>query len=220
MDRVKKHFDEVSKDYDLYKKKNKFYYDNLKSLLSSLVPKNKTVLEFGCGTGDILASLNPKKGVGYDLSPEMIRIAKQKHKNKKNLIFTHNSLFTVHYSPDVVFMTDVIEHLEDPQTVFNKISKLLTNDGSFVNTMANPIWEPLLMIWERLGWKMPEGPHNRISYKDIELLVKSANMKIVKHGYKLLIPIKIPIITNIVNKYLERYLKKYAFIEYFVAKKS
>jgi ubiquinone/menaquinone biosynthesis C-methylase UbiE len=220
MDKVKKHFDEVSKDYDLYKKKNKFYYDNLKSLLSSLIPKNKIVLEFGCGTGDILVSINPKKGIGYDLSPEMIRIAKQKHKNKKNLIFTHNSLSTAHYSPDVVFMTDVIEHLEDPQAVFNKISKLLTKNGTFVNTMANPIWEPLLMIWEKFGWKMPEGPHNRIGYKDIELLVKSANMKIVKHGYKLLIPIKIPVITNFINKYLERYLKKYAFIEYFVAKKS
>ena len=85
--------------------------------------------------------------------------------------------------------------------------------------MANPIWEPVLMIGEKVGLKMPEGPHNRIRYKDIKSLIKSLGLKIIKHDYKLLIPVHVPLLTSLFNNYLEKYLKKLCFIEYFVIKK-
>jgi hypothetical protein len=88
----------------------------------------------------------------------------------------------------------------------------------FICTMANPIWEPALMVAEKLGLKMPEGPHRRAGIKECRLWIKESGMKMLKHDYKLLIPIKIPVITNFANKYLEKYLKHLAFIEYFVAK--
>lgn len=216
MSRVKKHFDKIAKDYDFYKKKNEYYYRNLKSLLTKLITRNKNVLEVGCGTGDLISFINPKKGYGMDLSTEMIKIAKNKHKGK-------NIVFSTKYPKgryDVVFMSDVIEHLEDPKKVFEKISSLLKKKGVFVNTMANPIWEPILMVGEKVGVKMPEGEHRRISFGEIRKLLEKVNLKIVKHDYKLLIPVKIPFITVFANKYLERYLKKYAFIEYFVAEKK
>lgn len=214
MDKVKLHFDKVSKDYDYYKQKNKFYYDNLKQLLGVLIPDNANVLEVGCGTGDLLASRSPKKGYGMDLSSQMVKIAQKKHNNLKFSTKYPNEKF------DYIFMTDVIEHMTNPQKEFNRIAKLMNRNTIFINTMANPIWEPLLMFWEKMDWKMPEGPHNRIGYKDIKLIVNRVGMKIIKHDYKLLFPIKIPIITDFVNRYLERYLKKYAFIEYFVAKRK
>lgn len=33
MGKVRKHFDEIAKNYDYYKEKNKFYHENLKKLL-------------------------------------------------------------------------------------------------------------------------------------------------------------------------------------------
>ena len=217
--KVEKHFDEVAKDYDYYKNKNSFYYKNLKKLLSSLIPKEKSVYEVGCGTGDLLASLKPRRGYGMDISDEMITIAKSRHKNRKNLFFTNRSQFTVHGSLDYIFMSDVIEHLENPKEVFNKISKLMTKNSIFINTMANPIWEPILMRGEKLGAKMPEGPHKRITNNQLSIFIEESGMKITKHDYKLLMPIYIPFITNIINKYLEKPLRRFAFIEYIVAVK-
>lgn len=214
MDKVEKHFDNVANSYDKGKQRYSFYYTNIKSLLGSLIPKNKKVLEVGCGTGDLLASLNPKNGYGMDISREMIIIATKKYKNIK---------FSTNYPSekfDFIFMTDVIEHLTDPQKEFNSISKLMNKKTIFVNTMANPIWEPLLMFWEHMGWKMKEGPHLRLEYRDLRKIAEKAGMRIIKHDYKLLFPIDIPIITNFVNNYLEKYFKKYAFIEYFVTIKK
>lgn len=231
------HFNKIAKDYDYYKEKNSFYYKNLKKLLGRLILKNKNVLEFGCGTGDLLASLKPKIGYGVDISSEMIGIAKNKYKQslasqgpgkfKKNLFFSieipsvvRDPLSTVHRPLDFIFMSDVIEHLENPEETFRKISKLMGKDTVFVNTMANPIWEPVLMIAEKLGLKMPEGPHKRISNDELLISIEKSGMKITKHDYILLVPVKIPLITNFVNKYLERYFKKFAFIEYLVIKKN
>lgn len=210
------HFNKIAKDYDYYKQKNKFYYDNLKTLLHDLIPKNSNVLEFGCGTGDLIAFLNPTSGVGYDPSVEMIKIARQKQ-TKQNIKFTTN-LPTNKF--DCIFLSDVIEHLENPKGEFKKIKNLLNKNGKLIITMANPLWETILMIGEKVGYKMPEGPHNRIRYKDIDLLVNSLGLKIIKHDYKLLIPIYIPLLTNFANNYLEKYLKKLCFIEYFVIKKA
>lgn len=214
---VEKHFDNISSNYDNYKKNNAYYYTNLKKLLKTLIPKESRVLEIGCGTGDILSALAPKDGFGMDLSSEMIGIARRKHFSNKHLKFS-TSLPIKKFN--YIFMTDVVEHLEKPLEVFFKVERLMDNKSYFINTMANPLWEPLLMFWERMGWKMPEGPHKRLSFKQIKYLVNKSGMKIVKHDYRLLVPIKIPVLTEFANKYLERIFKRFAFIEYFIAVKA
>lgn len=209
---VEKHFDKVAGNYDSGKRRYSYYYESLKKLLRGVIPKGKKVFEVGCGTGDLLASLNSKTGYGMDISETMIKLSKSKYKFEKNLTF---STTWPSDNFDYIFMSDVIEHLEKPRVEFQKVFELMDKKSRFVITMANPIWEPLLMIWEKLGWKMPEGRHMRIGFKDIKMLGDKVGMKIVKHDYCLLIPVKILFLTNFINKYLEVYLKKFAFIEYF-----
>jgi len=214
---IKKHFNSIAKDYDYYKKKNSYYYSNLKKLLASLIPPGKKVLDVGCGTGDLLIHLKPKYGVGVDISNRMIKVAKAKHRGRKSIIF---STKWPEEKFEYVFMSDVIEHLDKPHEVINKIADLLKKDGVFINTMANPIWEPLLLLAEKLGLKMPEGEHDRIEKSELERIIEKCGLKVVGHDYKLLMPIYIPLLTEFVNKHLEMYIKKYAFIEYFVCKKK
>jgi ubiquinone/menaquinone biosynthesis C-methylase UbiE len=214
---VEKHFDKIAVDYDYYKKRHPFYYENLKSLLGNLIPRNKKVLEIGCGTGDLLISLKPKYGYGQDISGEMIRIAEIKHSKESHI---HFSTKWPKEKFDYIFMSDVIEHLEKPKEIFRNISKLMDKNTIFINTMANPDWEPILLLAEKLKLKMPEGKHKRIRYYDLRILTEKAGLKIIKADYRLLMPVNIPFIANLVNKYLEKYFKKLAFIEYFVAVKS
>jgi SAM-dependent methyltransferase len=211
--KVLNHFNNIAKDYDYYKQKNKFYYSNLKSLLCDLIPKNSNVLEFGCGTGDLIAFLNPTSGVGYDPSVEMIKIAKKKHNKLKFVTKLPQNKF------DYIFMSDVIEHLDNPIKEFKNIKNILNKNGKLIITMANPIWEPILMMGEKVGYKMPEGPHLRINSEELIVKIEQSGMKVIRHDYKLLMPIYIPLLTNLLNNYLEKYLKRFCFIEYFVIKK-
>jgi hypothetical protein len=76
------------------------------------------------------------------------------------------------------------------------------------------------VIWEKLGWKMKEGPHKRPTFGNLRLLIEECGMKIIKHDYKLLVPVEIPFLTGFANKNLEKYFRKLAFIEYLIAVKS
>lgn len=214
---VEEHFENVATDYDLYKKKNSFYYKNLKKLLSRLIPKNKNVFEVGCGTGDVLISLNPKIGYGFDISSRMVSIAKSKHKLNKNIKF---STVWPTGSFDYIFMTDVIEHLENPTDMFANISKIMNKKTFLINTNANPFWEPTLLLAEKLGLKMSEGPHKRITFNELNNIALKSGLKIVKHDYVLLMPIYLPFITNFINKYFGKIFKSLNFIEYIVAVKA
>jgi hypothetical protein len=214
---VEKHFDNIAEDYTYYKQKQKFYYSNLMKLVSDYIPTNKEIFEVGCGTGHMLVSLNPKFGYGYDISSEMINIAKKIYMKNKKLYFS------VIWPPrkfDYIFMCDVIEHLENPSQTFTQIAKSMNKKSLFVCTMANPIWEPLLILWEKLGLKMPEGKHYRMTFKEIRLILKKCGLKVKDHGYRLLVPIKIPLITELINKYFGRLFNKLSFIEYFVVCKE
>src|SRR5947199_6167766 len=44
-----------------------------------VVPTGASVLEVGCGTGDLIAALKPKEGVGVDISPRLVDEARRKH---------------------------------------------------------------------------------------------------------------------------------------------
>ncbi|MCA9403959.1 MAG: methyltransferase domain-containing protein, partial [Candidatus Omnitrophica bacterium] len=78
-DEVRDHFDQIAPNYDYWKKKNSYYYNTLKLFISRIIPKGASVLEFGCGTGEILAHMEPSRGVGVDISEEMISRAREKY---------------------------------------------------------------------------------------------------------------------------------------------
>ena len=214
MDSVTCHFDQIADKYDFFKRKNWYYYTNLKLLLKKLSSKNSDILDYGCGTGDILNFLNPKYGFGYDRSVKMLLIAKKKYPELNFGKTIPNKKF------DLVIMTDVIEHFRDIKTELDTAEKHMNKNSKLIITMANPMWEWLLLVAEKLNLKMPEGQHNRVSAKEIINLSRSSNLKLIKHDYDLLMPVYIPLFTKFINRNLSKLFKKLSFIEYLAFEKT
>src|SRR3989304_3469301 len=141
------HFDKIAPQYDDYKRKNAFYYSSIKRALKKIIPEGKRILDFGCGTGEILASLKPSMGVGYDISSKMIELARKKHAKNRFSRFT-TSFNQISENFDYILMVDVIEHLVNPQNKLKEVLKL----------------------------KMPEGPHNRLSSKVVIEIASRAGL--------------------------------------------
>ncbi|MSR76449.1 MAG: class I SAM-dependent methyltransferase [Candidatus Ryanbacteria bacterium] len=191
---VADHFDHVAGSYDFWKQKNFYYYNTLKTLCRSFVPKGSVVAEIGCGTGDILAALEPSRGLGIDVSPQMIEIAKKKHSTNAALSFAVGDVCVMQQKIDAPFvvMTDVLEHVGDSARCMENLSHLVSPRARVVVTLANPLWEPVLSVAEKLSMKMPEGPHERITIAQNEQIFAEKGFRIVEKGYRLLIPKKIP----------------------------
>lgn len=222
MTNSEEHFNHISKDYNYWKQKNHYYYQNLIDLYRYLIDKRKTVLEIGCGTGYIIASLDLEKGKGIDISLEMIEIAKRAFIHRDNLSFERLNILDSQqiFDYDYIILADVLEHVENLQVFLRQISLRLRSESKVIISVLNPIWGPPLILAEKLGMKMPEGPHKRYSVKKTEKMFLMAGLKVEERGYRLLFPKKIPGSDWINQRFFKNnLLKRFGFVVYWILEK-
>ncbi len=220
--RVEEHFDEVAKNYDYWKSKNWFYYKNLQDIARSYTVSAKSVLDAGCGTGTILKALNVPKRLGVDISGEMIEIAKKRH-TEPNIDFIKGDIADINVGQfDVVIFFDVIEHVQYPEKILAGLYRSVNENGIVVISMANPLWEGILMVAEKLHMKMPEGPHYRISAGSLINIAKKQRLQLVGREWRLLFPKYIPLVSFFINDVVGKipFIERLACVEVFVFERS
>jgi ubiquinone/menaquinone biosynthesis C-methylase UbiE len=195
---AKHHFDSIAKDYDYWKEKNRYYHDVIKSFVLRNIRPQAKVLEIGCGTGAILSATNPSLGVGVDISPGMIQIAKAKYPQYQ-FYSTPFENFQLDEKFDYIIMIDVVDHVYDVIDVFKNISRFCHPRTKIILTTINPWWDPILDLMEKFHAKMPEGPHNFIEKRHIKNMMELVDFRVNFSGYLLLFPKKIPILSYLAN---------------------
>ncbi|MCR4336927.1 MAG: bifunctional class I SAM-dependent methyltransferase/glycosyltransferase family 2 protein [Candidatus Omnitrophica bacterium] len=195
---VRAHFDSIAHDYDKWKKKNAYYYQNVKAFVTRNVRPGSRVLEVGCGTGEVLASIKPSYGVGIDISPEMIQRATEKFPQYKFFAGPVEE-FSTEEKFDFIVMVDVVDHVYDVMDVFQSLLRLCHAETKIILTTINPWWDPILSFMEKFGAKMPEGPHNFLEIDDIKRIIELVNFSVNYSGYLLLFPKYIPILSYLAN---------------------
>lgn len=158
-DQLRKHelserFDRLSLERTRWQDKARYYYEDQLRYLRFLVPEGLKILEIGCGLGDQLAALKPKRGLGIDLSAVMIRRAAARHPDLEFRAIDVDELDTKE-TFDVILLLDVIGHLFDVESTLKKLRRFCEPHTRVIIVYYNFLWEPLLRLAERLGLKMP-----------------------------------------------------------------
>lgn len=188
---VRRHFDEIAADYDRWKEKAEFYYQAVKRMVAEVVPPGARVLEVGCGTGDILASLRPSEGLGTDISPKMVERARRKH---PHLRFEVHDLVGPPLDErfDHIVAVDVMEHVPEIEPPFRTMAAMLDEHGTLVIVTANPSWAPILHLAEKLRLKMPEGDHVWRTHEHLVRAARASGLEEVSFERSLLFPKNVP----------------------------
>jgi ubiquinone/menaquinone biosynthesis C-methylase UbiE len=197
-DRVRQHFETIAGEYDHWKEKSSYYYELLAGIYREFVPPGATVLEIGCGTGTLLHSLSPRRGVGVDLSPAMVDIAVSKHPALTFLVADAENL-DLGETFEFVIVPDVIEHLSDVGAMFRSVRRHCGQGSRVIVTSVNPLWAPVLHLAERLGLKMPEGEHRWLSSEELRLTANEASLKTDGICGRILLPKHVPLLASLLN---------------------
>lgn len=200
-EKVIQQMNEMAKDRDKWIKKNKYYYENLINFLKFNIPEGSKVIEIGSGTGFVLNSLNPSKGVGIDISPEMIRTSKEIYPQYDFYIMDSEDI-TINDKFDFIIISDTIGYFEDVQKSFEQIRKLCDTGTRIIITYINFLWLPLLNLAEFLKLKMPQIRNNWLNISDITNLLRLSNYDVIKTGRKFLLPVYIPLLSSFVNRFV------------------
>ena len=183
--------DLLASSRDQWIKKNSYFYNNDHSYMKFLVGDNMRVLELGCGTGQLLNSLNPSYGMGIDLSSNMISIAQ---KNYPNLSFIQGDvednelISSLQGSFDFIILSDTIGYLDDCEVAFERLHSLCTPDTRLIVSYYSWRWQPILALGEKIGLRMPSSEMNWLSTEDTMGFLHLADFEPVKREWRQLVP--------------------------------
>ncbi len=199
--------------------KNQYYADEVARVVKTLVPPGSRVLEVGCGLGDLLAAL-PASGVGIDISPRMIELARARHPSLDMRVADVERDPLPEGLFDVVILSDAVGHLDDVEHALERVRGCLAPGGKVVVTYYNFLWEPLLKLGEKIGRKTPWPDQNWLSMTDIENLLALAGFETVRTGTEILVPTYVPLVSAAANRVAAQLpvLRESALMAYFVAR--
>lgn len=141
---AKSFYDKQAKKYSNNIEKENFIEEEFKEYLENFIPDNlsgKTILDAGCGTGYIskilIDNYKPKNVYGIDISPEMLKIAKQiKKENKiKNLYLKEEDITNTsrkENSIDFIIASFSLGYIKDLNKVFKEFNRVLKKGGKIV----------------------------------------------------------------------------------------
>ncbi len=201
---VQKHFDAIAYGQEHWRRRNRYYYQDIQALCRFLVPSGSRVLELGCGNGDLLAALAPKTGVGVDFSESMVTIASERHPQMRFICQDVEKLDLDEAPFDHIVMAGLIGYIADIQTVLTRLMPYCHARTRIIVTFHNYLWEPLLRLGERIGERTPQPAQNWLSDSDVHNLFDITGYSVIKQGRRLLLPRQIPLLSGWLNRYLAR----------------
>lgn len=199
------HFDRLADNRSCWISRNQAYYDDDQKFMQFLVPMGARVLEVGCATGDLLASLKPVAGVGIDLSKKMVETASQ---NYPELTFQigdvedKSCLAELEGSFDYIILSDTIGYLDDIERVLRNLRRICSPRTRIVIAYYSHLWEPALAMAERLGQKMPQPQVNFLSSSDITNLLYLSGFEVVRTEWRQLLPKHIFGLGPLINRFV------------------
>jgi len=142
------------------------------------IEENSEVLDFGCGFGLLLPTLASftKKVYAIDLFPQYAKkLVERKHMDV-NFIDSVSSVKDG--SLNIIFATDVLEHLDDPEEIINLFRGKLASNGQLI--ISGPTETIIYRIGRVLAGWHKKGEYHHWNIKDIKLMCEKNDFKLIK----------------------------------------
>lgn len=184
---------EFTKAAKIYETENAGVYEMCKKdypLILEEIRKEKfeSLLDAGCGTAPMLSLLTKeypdKHYVGLDLTPEMIRKAKEK--KLPNTEFVVGDCENLPFEPesfDIVINSQSFHHYPNPQNFFNSVYKVLKKGGCLIlRDNTGPAW----LVWLFNHVEMPlinlvgHGDVKVYLLEEVKQFCENAGLKVEK----------------------------------------
>ena len=199
------HANMIAPDRQQWIARNRSFYRDDRNYMKFLVPTGARVLDLGCGTGDLLAELEPSYGVGVDLSPAMIEQARRLYPGHTFLVgdAEDESFIRSLQGPfDYIVLSDTIGMLDDIETALRQLHPVCGPDTRIIIAYYSQLWEPLLKVAEWIGLKMPQPPTNYLNSTDFLNILDLAEFEPIKMDYRQLVPRRLLGLGTLINRFL------------------
>jgi len=193
------------------------YHQLLRRLYRFLVPPKMRLFELGCSSGELLAALEPARGVGVDFSPAMIDLARRRDPQLEFHVVDAFE-FSTGETFDYLILSELVNDLPDVQAVLARLLDAAHPRTRLVVNFFNNLWRPILAAAEKIGAKEPTLPQNWLSLGDMKNLLHLAGWEIIREDTRILWPLRTPLVAPFLNRWLAPLLRSFCLTVFIVAR--
>jgi SAM-dependent methyltransferase len=192
-------------EQDRRRKFNAAYREDDRKFMRFLIPPGKRVLELGCGSGELLAALEPSYGVGVDFGAKTIARAKGLHPGLNFVLGDAEdpvTLSAIEGPFDYVVIADTIGMFEDIDGTLKLIHHLCGPSTRIIISYYSHLWEPILKLAELVRLRSKQPRINYIATVDFLNLMDLADFEVISQEQRQLIPLRLFGLGPFVNRYI------------------
>lgn len=197
---------------------NQYFYNRLKRLLRFILEPNRRVLDLRCETGHLLDSVEPLRGVGVEISAEMVECAREQF-GKWEFVQSDPEQLQLQEKFDYILFQHIFDTVDILQA-FERIREHCTSNTQLVVINYNQLWEPILDLASKLGLRSKLVEPNWVSENDIRNFLKLAGFRPVRKHRMILFPKRVPLLSWLLNDVIARLpgVGRLCLMQVFVAK--
>lgn len=201
--RYKSYFDELASGRVESRKRHAYYWNDITRYCNYFSHPYRSVLEIGCGTGELIHEIKGKRKVGIDFSSNMIDIAKKQFDDVEFMVMPAEHI-QLEEKFDLVILSNLIGFVDDVQNVLHQLRKVSHANTKIIITYYNFFWEPFIKFAEAIGLKTKTPNQNWLSQQDIKNLLSLAGFDTYRKVNTMLFPFNVPLLSPFLNRFLVR----------------
>jgi SAM-dependent methyltransferase len=190
---------------DSWRKFNAAYHEDDYKFMRFLIPPGKRVLELGCGSGHLLAALQPSYGVGVDFSSKVLAKANALYPRLNFVLGDVEdpaTLAGIEGPFDYIVIADTIGTFEDIDGTLRLVHQLCEPSTRIIISYYSHLWEPVLKLAEALHLRSKQPVINYIATVDFLNLLDLANFESIREERRQLLPRRWLGLGPLINKYI------------------
>ncbi|MBX3736366.1 MAG: glycosyltransferase [Candidatus Didemnitutus sp.] len=166
-----------------------------------LIPPTASVLEIGCGNGELLAQLHGRRKVGLDLSPRQVEAARLRLPGAEFHVQAGESL-TLDEKFDFIVVSETLNQAADVQRLLERLHVVSHPQTRLLFNYYSNLWRPILAVARTFGLHAPQPQNSWISTADVQNLLQLADWQPVTKQGRLLVPVPCLGLDHLANRWL------------------
>lgn len=211
----KNHWDEIEVQRTRPNSFAQYYHRRVEQVYGFHTHQNSRILEVGCGSGNLLASLSPSFGIGLDFSETAIRCARTVHAENPHLHFVcmdaHALALKETAAFDYIILSDLVNDLWDVQTVLQNLLRFTHPSTRLLINLYSHVWESPLKVAQIFRLAQPTLEQNWLTVEDLAHLLHLSGWEALDSSPEVLLPAQIPAFSSFCNSILAR-LKPFSLL--------
>lgn len=183
-----------------------------------LIPADATVLEIGCGSGELLSQLRAAKKTGLDLSATQIAAARLRLPNAEFFVQAGETIDVGDRQFDVIILSDTLNLAADVQHLLERLHAVSHPGTRLLINFQNSLWRPALSFARLLGWKAPQPQNSWLASSDVLNLLRLAGWSAICQEGRILVPFRALGLGSLVNRWLAPLLQWFCLTVFIVGR--